>query len=94
MVAQVVQRLPNRISVTGHTDATPFARPNYSNWELSTDRANASRRMLIEAGLPASRISHVVGRAEQELLLADAPADPRNRRISIVLLRDPTPTGN
>ncbi len=86
-ISQVVARLPNRISVTGHTDATPFQRTNYSNWELSTDRANSSRRGLIEAGVPANRISHVVGKAEQEPLFAENPNDPRNRRISIVLLR-------
>jgi len=86
-IAQVVQRMPNRISVTGHTDATPYNRANYSNWELSTDRANSSRRGLIEAGVPAARISYVVGKAEQEPLFADNPHDPRNRRISIVLLR-------
>ena len=86
-ISQVVARLPNRISVTGHTDATPYQRSNYSNWELSTDRANSSRRGLIDAGVPAARISHVVGKAEQEPLIADNPFDPRNRRISIVLLR-------
>ncbi len=90
LVAQVVQRLPNKIAVTGHTDATPFARANgsYGNWELSTDRANSSRRTLIEAGLPEDRISRVVGKADQEPLFADNPFDPRNRRISIVLLRE------
>jgi chemotaxis protein MotB len=86
-IAQVAQRLPNRISVTGHTDATPYNRANYSNWELSTDRANSSRRGLIDAGVPANRISYVVGKADQEPLFADNPLDPRNRRISIVLLR-------
>jgi chemotaxis protein MotB len=86
-IAQVVQRMPNRISVTGHTDATPYTRANYSNWELSTDRANSSRRGLIDAGVPATRISYVVGKAEQEPLISDNPFDPRNRRISIVLLR-------
>ena len=86
-IALVVQRMPNRISVTGHTDATPYNRANYSNWELSTDRANSSRRGLIDAGVPAARISYVVGKAEQEPLIGDNPFDPRNRRISIVLLR-------
>ncbi|MGQ0664747.1 MAG: flagellar motor protein MotB [Pseudomonadota bacterium] len=89
LVARVVQRLPNRISVTGHTDSTPFAvGASYSNWELSSDRANSSRRTLIEVGLSADRITRVVGKADQEALVADDPADPRNRRISIVLLRD------
>ena len=90
MVAKVVQRMPNKIAVTGHTDATPYAaggRP-YDNWELSTDRANSSRRGLIDAGVPGGRISRVVGKADQEPLFAENPSDPRNRRISIVLLRE------
>lgn len=90
LVAEVVRRMPNRISVAGHTDATPFANSNgsYGNWELSTDRANSSRRLLAEAGVPPDRIDRVVGKADQEPLIADSPTDPRNRRISIVLLRD------
>jgi len=95
-VARIVQRLPNRISVTGHTDALQFQNNsrNYGNWELSADRANSSRRMLLEAGLPSDRINRVIGKAEQEPLFSENPNDPRNRRISIVLLRDnlsPTP---
>jgi chemotaxis protein MotB len=90
MVAKVVQRMPNKVAVTGHTDATPYAsggRP-YDNWELSTDRANSSRRGLLDAGLSGLRISRVVGKADQEPLFAENPSDPRNRRISIVLLRE------
>ncbi|MBI1244160.1 MAG: OmpA family protein [Alphaproteobacteria bacterium] len=88
-VAKVVQNLPNAIAITGHTDAVPFPRgAQYTNWELSSDRANAARRALIEAGLPAQRIARVVGRADTEPLIADNPSDPRNRRISIILLRD------
>jgi chemotaxis protein MotB len=90
LVAQVVQKTPNKIAVTGHTDSLPFANANgaYGNWELSTDRANSSRRLLTESGMPAARISRVVGKADQDPLFAENPADPRNRRISIVLLRD------
>jgi chemotaxis protein MotB len=92
LVAQVVQKLPNKISVTGHTDSTPFAKGgSYGNWELSTDRANASRRELLQAGLAPERIAKVVGRADQEPLVADDPASPRNRRISVVLLREAKP---
>jgi chemotaxis protein MotB len=97
LVAKAVQRLPNKIAVTGHTDATPYAqggRP-YDNWELSTDRANSSRRGLLDAGVSSRRITRVVGRADQEPLFADNPTDPRNRRISIVLLREqPQTTAN
>jgi chemotaxis protein MotB len=89
LVTQVVQRLPNRISVSGHTDATPFARAgSYGNWELSADRANASRRALIASGLPADRIAKVVGVADRDPMVADEPTSPRNRRISMVLLHE------
>ena len=88
-VSRIVQALPNAIAITGHTDASPFPRgAQYTNWELSSDRANAARRTMIESGLPAARIARVIGRADTEPLIADNPADARNRRISIVLLRD------
>jgi chemotaxis protein MotB len=92
LVSQVVQRLPNKVSLSGHTDATPFAKTgSYGNWELSTDRANASRRQLLAAGLPADRIAQVVGVADKDPLVADDPTSPRNRRISIVLLKEAKP---
>ena len=91
-VAQAVEKLPNKIAITGHTDSTPFVRPgNYSNWELSTDRANASRRALVAAGLPPDRIETVVGRADTDPMIKDTPNSPQNRRISIVVLRDNKP---
>jgi chemotaxis protein MotB len=61
---------------------------HYSNWELSTDRANASRRQLVESGLPLERIAKVSGVADREPLIEAEPGSPRNRRISIVLLRE------
>ncbi|MFZ5790655.1 MAG: flagellar motor protein MotB [Pseudomonadota bacterium] len=91
LVAQVVARMPNKISISGHTDATPYQSDNgYSNWELSADRANASRRELIAAGLSPDRIATVVGKADTDPLLPDDPTSPRNRRISIVLLHEQT----
>jgi chemotaxis protein MotB len=88
VVSQVVQRLPNKISITGHTDAVSYmVGRKYSNWELSADRANASRREFIADGVPPDRIDRVVGLAERDLLVPDDPTSPRNRRISIVLLR-------
>ncbi len=88
-VAKVVGNLPNRIAISGHTDATKFANPDgYSNWELSADRANASRRALVELGLPAERIALVLGKADTEPLIKSNPKDPRNRRIGIVLLHE------
>jgi chemotaxis protein MotB len=88
LVSQAVAKLPNKLSVSGHTDSTPFSSGNYGNWELSTDRANASRRALIASGIDESRMLTVVGRADRDPLFPDDPKSPRNRRISIVLLRE------
>jgi chemotaxis protein MotB len=88
-IAQVMNKLPNRVSITGHTDATPYRSENgYGNWELSSDRANASRRMLIESGIPAQRVVQVAGKADTEPLFPTDPFQPGNRRIAIVLLRN------
>ncbi len=87
-IAQVVASLPNNVSVSGHTDATPFQRADgYGNWELSAERANASRRALTTAGISTDRITQVVGKADTDPLNAADPFLPENRRISIVLLR-------
>ena len=88
LVVDAIKKLDNPVAIKGHTDSTPYSNSEgYSNWELSTDRANSSRRALLAAGLPASRIASVVGRADQEHFVPDEPFSPRNRRISIVLLR-------
>ncbi len=88
-VAQAVSKLPNKLAISGHTDAQPFrGQGNYSNWELSTDRANASRRALIDAGVPAERIRQVTGNSDQDPMIKDNPLDPRNRRIAILVLSD------
>lgn len=89
LVAQAVTQMPNSISISGHTDATPFATGRqYDNWDLSTDRANQSRRALVEAGVSPDRIATVVGMADTQPMIGEDPYDPRNRRISIVLLRE------
>lgn len=86
-VSGIIQKLPNEISVRGHTDSVPYGEnDNYSNWELSADRANAARRTLIQGGMPAPRINNVVGKADTDHLITDDPRDGRNRRISIILL--------
>ena len=91
LIVDVIKQMPQQIAVKGHTDSVPYSNANgYSNWELSTDRANSSRRALVEAGLPPERISSVVGRADQEHLDKDNPNSPRNRRISVILLRTNT----
>ncbi len=88
LVAKVIVAMPQKIKVSGHTDATKFITlTGYSNWELSADRANASRRALHDLGVPESRFSRVVGLAATEPLLADDPKNPRNRRLSLILLR-------
>jgi chemotaxis protein MotB len=89
-VAELVKNQPNKIAISGHTDSVPFrGSGGYSNWELSTDRANASRRGLLAAGVPESKVTRVVGKADTEPLEGTAPDAAINRRVSIVLLRDP-----
>jgi chemotaxis protein MotB len=86
-IAKVVATLPNNISISGHTDSNPFSRGDYSNWELSSDRANASRRQLVSSGIDPTRIVQVVGKADQEPLVEEDPFLPENRRVSIFLRR-------
>ena len=89
MVADAIRDLPQRVAIKGHTDAAPYNSDNgYSNWELSTDRANASRRALTAAGLDPARIARVIGRADQDPFIPEDPFSPQNRRISIILLRE------
>lgn len=78
----------NRISLAGHTDATPYGNGDrgYSNWELSADRANASRRELVAAGMPDAKLGRVVGLAASDLLEPNTPRSPANRRITITIL--------
>jgi chemotaxis protein MotB len=87
-VAKYLNTVPNRISLSGHTDAKPFpgTAKFYSNWELSADRANAARRALIAAGLDEQKITRVVGLASSVLFVKDEPLNPINRRISIIVM--------
>lgn len=88
-IAQIVMSLPNEISIRGHTDGVPYGQgATYTNWELSADRANSSRRVLLEAGIPTERLNNVVGKADREHFITEDPADAKNRRISIVLLKE------
>ncbi len=92
LVGKVIARLPNKISVTGHTDSSPFpAGSRRDNWDLSTERANESRGVLVSVGVNDLRISRVVGLADRDPLAPENPKDPKNRRISIVLLRQTLP---
>ncbi len=87
-IAKVLRQFDNKIAIAGHTDGVKYVGGGgYTNWELSADRANASRRFLMRFGVPAKRIVEVVGRADRDPLIKEKPKDPRNRRISITLLR-------
>lgn len=86
-IAKIINKVPNKISLTGHTDATPYSSiRGYTNWELSTDRANASRRALVMGGLDAEKIAKVVGLASTVLFDAENPRSPVNRRISMIVM--------
>jgi chemotaxis protein MotB len=84
IIGQELSRLHNAVIIEGHTDAAQFAGV-YTNWELSSDRANAARRVLEAAGLHPNRIVEVRGHADRQLRNPENPLDPRNRRITIVL---------
>jgi chemotaxis protein MotB len=87
LLAAELAKVPNDISIEGHTDAKPFTGKNiYSNWELSSDRANAARRLMQQArGLRADQVKQVRGFADQRLRNLKDPLDPSNRRISIIV---------
>jgi chemotaxis protein MotB len=91
-LARTISEVPNHISISGHTDATVFSgeRPNYSNWELSADRANAARRALRGGGMRAEKFGRVVGLASSVPFNKEEPYAPVNRRISIVVLNRAT----
>jgi chemotaxis protein MotB len=87
-LAPTLNSMPNKISLSGHTDAKPFAQGSkiYSNWELSSDRAHDARRVLVEGGMDESKLMRVIGLSSSVLLDEEDPLNPINRRISIILL--------
>jgi chemotaxis protein MotB len=89
LLGNQIGKLPNQVVIEGHTDSRPFrnAAPTsgYSNWELSTDRANTARRLLHRAGVPPRQVVEVRGFADERLLNTVNPDDPRNRRVSVVV---------
>jgi len=96
-IAKIIDRLPNRVSISGHTEAATFEGPGgITNWELSSSRANAARALLTSNGLDQDRIYEVAGKAGSEPLLPEDPNASANRRLSIVLLREapPVPPGH
>ncbi|MCW2246998.1 chemotaxis protein MotB [Azospirillum fermentarium] len=89
LLARVLAKVPNRMVITGHTDASAFAADaGRDNWSLSFERANALKRVLVAAGVGEGRVQDIAGRADRDLLVPDQPNSPRNRRVSIVLLRE------
>ncbi|HYD96934.1 MAG TPA: flagellar motor protein MotB [Noviherbaspirillum sp.] len=91
-IGKALNDVPNRISLSGHTDATPYAsgEKGYSNWELSADRANASRRALIAGGMDETKVLRVVGLSSAVLFDRQDPFNPINRRISIIVMNKKT----
>ena len=91
-IGKVLNEVPNKVSLTGHTDATPYSNgeKGYSNWELSADRANASRRELITGGIDEGKIVRVVGLGSAVLFDKSNPLNPINRRISLIVLNKKT----
>jgi chemotaxis protein MotB len=87
-IAKVLNEVPNRVSISGHTDAHPYSggQRGYSNWELSADRANASRRELLTGGMEEAKIARVVGLSSSVLYDPNNPHNPINRRISIIVM--------
>ncbi len=86
-IGKVIDKVSNKVSISGHTDATPFvSRKGYSNWELSTERANAARRELVAGGYAPEKVAEVVGLASRLPFDREHPRDPINRRISIIVL--------
>ncbi|HVY92886.1 MAG TPA: flagellar motor protein MotB [Bryobacteraceae bacterium] len=89
-VAATIGKMPNRVMIEGHTDSTPFAgNAHYSNWQLSSERANAARMLMESAGMRQGQLFEIRGFADQQLRIPENPPDPSNRRISIVILNEP-----
>lgn len=91
-LAPYLQGVPNRLSITGHTDTTPFGGGDsgYTNWELSADRANAARRALVSGGVSMEKMARVVGVSDSVLFDKENPTNPINRRISIIVMNKAT----
>ncbi len=87
-IGQVLNQVDSKIALSGHTDSAVYVggERGYSNWELSSDRANASRRELVAGGMDTGRIVRVVGLSDSSLMLKDDPRSPLNRRIAIIVL--------
>jgi chemotaxis protein MotB len=93
-LAQELGKLPNHVAIEGHTDSKPYPpTAAYTNWELSADRANAARRLMTQNGSREDQVAQVRGLADQRLRKRDAPLDPLNRRISLIVQYREKPAG-
>lgn len=93
-LAQELGKLPNRVAIEGHTDSKPYPpTAAYTNWELSADRANATRRLMMQNGFRDDQVTQVRGFADQRLRKPDAPLDSLNRRISLIVQYQEKPAG-
>jgi chemotaxis protein MotB len=88
-MAPVLSKLGHRLSIAGYTDARPYAAGSVSNWDLSVERANATRAVLVAAGLPETLVGQVSGFADRDLLMPEDPLNAGNRRIAILIARNP-----
>jgi chemotaxis protein MotB len=87
VLAHELGKLPNKMAMEGHTDSKPYSSgTSYGNWELSSDRANAARRLMQQSGIREDQVTQVRGFADQKLRKPDTPMDPSNRRISLIVL--------
>jgi chemotaxis protein MotB len=93
-LGEALRTVPNTIRIAGHTDASGFKTGGRGNWELSSERANAARRVLEEAGLQSDRVEAVEGRGARELAIPSRPEDPKNRRITISVHADVAASGD
>ncbi|HAA92026.1 MAG TPA: chemotaxis protein MotB [Rhodospirillaceae bacterium] len=87
IISAILRELPHNLRITGHTDRSKFGGPNYSNWELSGDRANTVRKTLTKFKVDPKRVRRVAGKADRDLLDKKNPSSPRNRRVDILLVR-------
>lgn len=86
VIGEAIIDMPNTITISGHTDSVPYSQSKgYSNWELSSDRANATRRVLVDTGISPGRITRISGLADTAPIEGTDPLDPENRRISVTL---------
>jgi chemotaxis protein MotB len=87
LIVGELNKIPNRVALEGHTDSKPFrGASSYSNWELSVDRANGARRIMVENSFSAERIAEVRGFADRQLRDPGQPENPSNRRISLIVM--------